>query len=87
MGWGRQLPPLNAKAIALEALARQALGEVVGQLFLRVDLEHRKFNAMMRPEPVELGQEILRPVGDSLINRKIISALVVFKGPSSDGWQ
>ena len=60
----------------------EAFVEEVGLLLLRLDLVAGELLGSELPEPVPLGQEVLGPVGDALVGRKIKCRLVVLKGTS-----
>ena len=85
---GRRLhqesPALNLQPVVLEAIAGEALGEIVGTLATGFDLDCFKFGVML-PEPVPLYQEVLGATGDPMVGREVEGRLVVFKDSGMDG--
>ena len=72
------LPPLDTKADALKHFASQTFGEIVRKLFDAVDLEDGELaGVVVGPEPVELDEDVLRTVGQLLVDGEVVGALVV----------
>ena len=67
-----KLPALNVTAVVQEKEEDEAFGEEVGLLLLGLDLVAGELLGSELPEPVPLGQEVLGPVGDALVGRKIV---------------
>jgi hypothetical protein len=62
---------LDTKADALKHFTSQTFGEIVRKLFDAVDLEDGKLaGVVVGPEPVELDEDVLRTVGQLLIDER-----------------
>ena len=71
---------MHRTSVGFEYSARLRLGEKVGVLLVGRALHNRELALLVGvPEPVPLGQEILGPVGDTLVLDQQVRALVVFK--------
>ena len=70
---------MNVTTVVQEDLEDEALGKEVHQLLLGFNLVAGKLLWGQLPEPVPLGEEVLGPVGDALVHRKIEGRLVVFE--------
>jgi hypothetical protein len=71
---------LDTKADALKHFTSQTFGEIVRKLFDAVDLEGGELTGVVvGPEPVELDEDVLRTVGQLLVDGEVVGALVVLK--------
>lgn len=80
----QQLPSLDKAAVVFKGLTRERLGEVIGSLVDRFNLDQDELLAVL-PEPVPFDQEVLGPVGEALVGGKVEGPLVVLKDSGSDG--
>ena len=86
----KESPALRAFTVCLEGRFRLGFCQAVTQLFVGWTFDDGElFSIAGIPEPVPFRQEILSPVGDSLVGSQEASALVVFKhvGMKSDVFQ
>ena len=76
-------PALNEATVAFKIFAGQHLGQIVGLLELGVDFEDFEFS-FVRPKPMPLDKKITGSLGDPVIRRKKVSALIVFESSGVD---
>ena len=70
--------------VVLEAIAGEALGEIVGTLVTGLDLDCFEL-VIVLPKQVPLHQEVLGATGDLMVGGKVEGRLVVFEHSGVNG--